>query len=592
MITRKKRRLILIIIIVVILLAIAASFTIVYMKTDMFKSNKTLFMKYLGKNAENLENMYSNIVNKNEFETLMDNNKYTIDTEVTVNNVDNIGTTQESTNNVINNLKIEANGQVDRANKYDYNQLEMYKDDESIAKIEYLQNDNLYGIRFSNLFKQFLLVDNSDLQELLANLGYTENQIQNIPNEINSDSLGISKLKFSDEEKQNLKNKYIELIENNIQDKNFSKQTNQTISIDNKSVQVNAYTLTLTKEQLNNLYLSLLQELKNDEIILGKLDTLQSLINTGYSILNNEENINIKDNFTKKIDETIDQINKNNIGQDATNIIVYENMKSVVRTSIQTNQYIINLDWLNTNQEKYMSISKIIGEDKTDAFAIKTVDNNFEITINNSENEQDIKISQTKKIDGNNMNRNFVALFEDEDSKVQANIIQEIKLTNEFSDQFQLQDGNYIILNDLDKEELNGTMNLVNNNLNDRINNLKTIINFDEIRKVLENANLIKSVQEIESTGTTQTQKDRYNAQYELLKGQNIDKDRVLSNISAIENDINNVEAINDKQWKIGISKNNGNQESSDMIKNIIDKQKSDHYNIDINYDDTTRISR
>lgn len=592
MITRKKRRLILIIIIVVILLAIAASFTIVYMKTDMFKSNKTLFMKYLGKNAENLENMYSNIVNKNEFETLMDNNKYTIDTEVTVNNVDNIGTTQESTNNVINNLKIEANGQVDRANKYDYNQLEMYKDDESIAKIEYIQNDNLYGIRFSNLFKQFLLVDNSDLQELLANLGYTENQIQNIPNEINSDSLGISKLKFSDEEKQNLKNKYIELIENNIQDKNFSKQTNQTISIDNKSVQVNAYTLTLTKEQLNNLYLSLLQELKNDEIILGKLDTLQSLINTGYSILNNEENINIKDNFTKKIDETIDQINKNNIGQDATNIIVYENMKSVVRTSIQTNQYIINLDWLNTNQEKYMSISKIIGEDKTDAFAIKTVDNNFEITINNSGNEQDIKISQTKKIDGNNMNRNFVALFEDEDSKVQANIIQEIKLTNEFSDQFQLQDGNYIILNDLDKEELNGTMNLVNNNLNDRINNLKTIINFDEIRKVLENANLIKSVQEIESTGTTQTQKDRYNAQYELLKGQNIDKDRVLSNISAIENDINNVEAINDKQWKIGISKNNGNQESSDMIKNIIDKQKSDHYNIDINYDDTTRISR
>ena len=47
MIPRKKRRLILIISILLVILMIFTAFVLVYINTDMFKSNKTLFMKYL-----------------------------------------------------------------------------------------------------------------------------------------------------------------------------------------------------------------------------------------------------------------------------------------------------------------------------------------------------------------------------------------------------------------------------------------------------------------------------------------------------------------------------------------------------------------
>ena len=52
--TKKKRRLVLIIIILLILVILAAIFFVLYLNTDMFKSNQTLFVKYIGKNTNNL----------------------------------------------------------------------------------------------------------------------------------------------------------------------------------------------------------------------------------------------------------------------------------------------------------------------------------------------------------------------------------------------------------------------------------------------------------------------------------------------------------------------------------------------------------
>ena len=104
---------------------------------------------------------------------------------------------------------------------------------------------------FSDLFQQYLLADNSNLQDLFSKLGYSQEQVTNIPNEISLDSLSISGLQLSNEEKENLSNRYLGIIKNNLEDKTFSKEKNKTIEIDGKSVQVNAYGVTLTKEQLN-----------------------------------------------------------------------------------------------------------------------------------------------------------------------------------------------------------------------------------------------------------------------------------------------------------------------------------------------------
>ena len=309
MIPRKKRILIMIISIILVVLMLLVAFALIYLNTDMFKSNKTLFMKYLGQNSENVKQMYSKIMQENDYEKALSQNKYTVNTQINVNNTENIGTTQENTNNIINQLKVIAEGQVDSQNQYNYQKLNLYKGEESLLELEYVQDANTYGIHFSDLFQQFLLADNSNLQELFMNLGYTEQEALKMPNQIDVNQYSLKNIEFTGEEEDRLLNTYIGIIEKNIENQEFSKEKDQTIQINEKNVQVNGYSVTLTKEQLNNMYLEILNQLKADEIILGKLDLIQEALNEIKEIIPNNsgetEEKNLKELFIENIDETI-----------------------------------------------------------------------------------------------------------------------------------------------------------------------------------------------------------------------------------------------------------------------------------------------
>ena len=51
---------------------------------------------------------------------MLEENKYTTNTEVTVNYTENVGTDLENTGNVINQLRLEVNGQTDNSKQYNY----------------------------------------------------------------------------------------------------------------------------------------------------------------------------------------------------------------------------------------------------------------------------------------------------------------------------------------------------------------------------------------------------------------------------------------------------------------------------------------
>ena len=52
MVTRKKRRVLIISLIIVVLVIIGIVLALLYLTTDMFKSSKTLFAKYVGQNMQ------------------------------------------------------------------------------------------------------------------------------------------------------------------------------------------------------------------------------------------------------------------------------------------------------------------------------------------------------------------------------------------------------------------------------------------------------------------------------------------------------------------------------------------------------------
>ena len=584
MIPRKKRRLILIISILLVILMVFTAFVLVYINTDMFKSNKTLFMKYLGQNTENLNQIYTQITQKNDYETSLEQNKYTVNTQINVNNTENLGTTEENTDNVINQLKIVSDGQVDKANQYNYQKMNLYKNGESLLGLEYIQNSNTYGLRFSDLFQQFLLVDNNNLQDLYSKLGYSDEEVSNIPNQIDIGQFSIDGLLLTNEEEESLANKYIQIIENGLLNQNFSKQENKTIEIDGKNVQTNSYSVTLTKEQLNNLYLALLEQLKNEEVILGKLDTLQ---------IKDDNLQSLRDSFIDGIDELISQINQNNIGQDETTITVYENMKNTVRTSIQTNEYEINLDFLSTNGENFIQYSEENNSNNTTKnFALSENNGDLEINITTTEgeNENNYTIKQTKEVSGNSMTKSISARYEDSDNRVEAYVTQNYQTVTQFNDGITLDNQNSIKLNDLEQEELQSLMTTVTDNVNNKFAELQNKIDIQEIQQVLVNAQLLEEGQNIESNGITETEKTRYNSQFEMLKGQNLDAERVLNAINASQNYINNLEVVSNTELRIVLDRTTNNPEVVTTLQTFMDEHGRETYNIDVDYDENTGL--
>ena len=599
MIPRKKRRLILIISIVLVLLILLTLFALVYINTDMFKSNKTLFMKYLGQNTQNMNGVYTQISQKSDYENSLEQSKYTVNTQINVNNTENLGTTEENTDNIINQLKIVAEGQVDKANQYNYQRMNLYNGENSLLGLEYIQNSNTYGLRFSDLFQQFLLVDNNNLQELFSKLGYSNEEISNIPNQIDFEQLGANQLEISEEEKETLSNRYIGIIENGISSQSFSKEQNQTIEIDGKSVQVNAYSVTLTKEQLNNMYLAILEQLKSDEIILGKLETIQAKIDQFNQLSqNSDSNLengteSLKDSFIGVIDETISQINQNNIGQDETTITVYENMKNTVRTAIQTSEYEINLDFLLTNGENFVQFS----EDNNSNNITRTVsltenDSDIELIISAVEGgkESTTTIRQDKEISGNTMKKNLSARYEDSDNRVEAYITQNYQTVTQFDEQMTLDDENSIKLNDLEQEQLQSLMTTVSEGVNGKMTELQNNINMQEIQQVLVNVGLLEETQDMQTIQTTETERSRYNSQFEMLRGENLESERILNAINASQNYISNLEVISNTELRIILSRNGNNPDVVTTLQTFIDEHGRENYNIDVDYDEQTGL--
>lgn len=401
MMPRKKRRTILIGTIILILLIILTGLALLYVHTDMFKSNKTLFAKYLGQNVQNIDENYQKMWITNEYDQLLEQNKYTTTTQMKVNYRENVGTSSESAKNSINQLNLEIKGQVDKNNQYSYQDINLLKNDQKVTELEYIQNKEVYGLRFSDLFNQYLLVNYDDTAILTEEMKNALDGLENIT-EIKD------VFSFSEEEKQKLQTKYINILNTNVNNENFSKQKNQTIQIDGKSTNVNAYTLTLTKEQMNSLYIKILEELKNDEVVLGKIDNIQTWLEKYQT----SEIDDLKEQFIEKIEELISKITRNNIGQEEAKIIVYENYHHTVRTKIEIPEYEITIDQVIGEDENYAKVSfKDIENKKEKAFDYRKTNQKLSLYLENTDDEDVTKYSleMYEKVNGKKCTKNIIA---------------------------------------------------------------------------------------------------------------------------------------------------------------------------------------
>ena len=611
MMPRKKRIALAIAIPSIIVIIIIITGILLYLNTDMFKSNKTLFFKYFGKNSENIKEI-EEIFESTEYEKNLQNNKYTDDINIKVNYTNNLQTTSEDNSNTINNVKLLIKGEEDKNNKYSYKDFKLEKDkniatntenqsssensnesnnkEQNIMEVEYIKNDNNYGIRFSDLFKQYLLVENNNLKDLFRKIGYSEQELENVPDSIEINDITLSDIKFTEDEIKQLSEKYSEIINKKVSKEKFEKNSKQVITINEKNITTNAYILKLTNEELNNLYVDLLESLKQDEIILNKIESIQNKINSIN--INSSESKDLKESFAEEIDLQIEKINKTNIGNQETKIIVYENSGKTIRTAIQGKDYEINFDYINTQDEK--NIELIVKKDEIETYNIKLKKDKdgikLDIYSNDETNPIKISLEQNKNESDKKCSNNINLKYENANSKLEVSAEQEINIVDNFENENTLNDQNSILLNGLEKEQLQAVLNQVSEEVQQKINSISEEVKINDIQEILETLGIINKQQNIEAGGITETEKNRFNSKFEILKGVELDNENVLKVVEAVKDNIINAQVDTNEEIKIEISRNESNQDIEKSLEEYIKKEKDKKYDIKIEYDENTEL--
>lgn len=444
----KKKGIIITIVIIILLIAIAVGGVMLYLFTDLFKSNQTLFLKYIDQTIQGMR-YETNDQTKDIIEAQKEN-PYQIKGTL---NFDYDGSENKQAE-ILKQIKVEletnANGQEEKS----YTKASMLYQNQNLFNLEYANSNNIYALKSDEIVTAFIGVRNENLKVLAQKLGMQD--ISNIPDRITPIDYE-ELLNISEEEKQHISDTYLPVIVNNIEKSKYSKQSNIPITKEGVKYNTTAYRLDLTSEDIANISVKLLETLKQDSITLN-------FIATKAKILNLPEEYTQVNNLTKQIDEQIKKIEDSEKSpENGVSIVVYEEKGQTVLTEIiiknnvkftlyasntnQKNSIYVMAENLSTSNdyntvEMQVTQTKTAKQTNTEILVNKDNDKGLEIYLTNEGLSSDEKVTTTCEINYNDGNDKYIANYE-----------QEINF-NEENEIISLDNTNCAILNDYPTDQL------------------------------------------------------------------------------------------------------------------------------------------
>ena len=595
MMPRKKRRAILISVILVILIIIATVCVVLYATTDMFKSNDVLFEKYARQLLDNLDDVL-NEDHMAEMEEILNNNKLTSNTTATINYSEN-----GDTSHPINNIQMNISGEEEKTTGYNYKDVTVTQNDETVAGLEYIEDGNIAGVRLNEI-RQYLStnVENKD-----------ENEIYNLYELIHTDIPGL--LGLNSNEWNTLKEKYIGIIWGDIANATFSKQSGMVIEINGTQYNTNVYSITITKEQFNNIYIQLLEELEKDEIILSKIEALDNKLNEYHNFMQDGESSNLKQDFIDEIDNTIQNIQNFNIGNDERTISVFESNGVAISLSIDTEEEFVGLDVINGEGSHFINIlgnEKIEEGEAENSFDFKiektaaTNDETLTVQYNTVQEGEEItnECSISRKMENANVNSyvNFSRSVEQNTLEIAIETITNI--VNDFAEKEELvENEDNIMIESLSDEQKESVRSNVEENINNQINTFLQVVPLENINQMLINLNFMEEeLDDISGDGNvTELEKNRFNSTFELFEGEHITKERIEELIDISKEDLGDVRITNYKEqgneripseYRLVIERGTDNSELAENVIAYIEENYNEEFSVRLEYDETTGL--
>lgn len=490
-------------------------YLILTLATDLFKPSSEIFQRYLKESVDNI-NQISDLSKEQEYINTLTQNNYKDNTKIEF----RYKNSQENTEN----FNLTSEGITNNSEKNSYRAMNIrYGENYNVMNVEYLQENQTYGILFSNVVKQFISADIDSLEKLKSLIGI---DIQDLEK---TDIVELFSLIIKD--KESLKTafqKYIQKVSNN----RYSKPKEKSITLNNgETKNAKEYLLSLTEEETKELYIEILKAL-------GK----QSEIN--------------------RITEDKTQFPK-------TTIALYVTDKRTIRASIEIDNKQIIIDFYENQLDiKYNEIAE--EEIKNVSIDLKKEGQSTIVKYTDSYNN---KINLMYDIGGEANNKNVkiqlnyqndyikgIALELNQDIEIINGVIEGIEKKfkeqpnaniTEFSDNKRSSAINSLL------QRIDALLMNENNQVNSEFLNI-----WIQFNKKMEN----------EYQGLKDKLKNEFNNKFLVYRGQNVEKEVLYNLLDLSGLNMEKYEETGADSFKIYISQGTNNMSLAQEIKNKIEK--------------------
>lgn len=578
---KKSNKVFIIVLIILSLLIIATSLVMIYLKTDLFKNEEQLFYKYAGQKLEAFDMLEEASIKeyfqKKQTTPHENEGKYTL----------SIQSNDFSNKEIIDKLdeiSISFSGKTDpQNNKIEQNISLNYSDNVNFP-IQYVQNKDIIGLISDPVVNKYVGIKNENLKELMQKLGASDTtDIPDKIGEMQEEQKTEEEIKQGEEEAKKIKDTYLNIIKDNINEENYSKIK------DGENV---GYSLKLTYAEIKNIYIKILEQLKQDEIILSKIS--------------NEETEISKEDFQNQVQELIDEAQDYEPEDQQLQINVYKSGEKSSLIEIIFSEFKIDI-----KMEENIIECKIVGikdgQETPEKFVLslnKQQQNNntlYELKFEALEEEEKLlDISFLANYTGiNSENSSEIYSFQISSEELIANYQFENKIN--FVDNVEIEDltsENTIILNDYEQQEIYLLLAMVGEKI-DEVNKEKLAqAGFSEddmpILYIIPGGHIFY-IYNLASSSLSDAEIDTFNRQFEqygsLQSGSNVN--RLLQRVVEInklnaENPEKTIDVYSEELEQVPVVKGQGS-----LIKNtdtILTQKANDNstYKIDYLYDDET----
>lgn len=412
---KKSKKILIIAIILVIVLILGVGFAYAYIATDIFRSDKEIFFKYITQ----ISNSKNGFINNEVIQYFEKKKNTPYETNGNVNFNIASSTNQEQFENT-NKCNITFLGKVDNSNSKLLQDISINYSDDVKFPFEFKKVENTIGVKTAYVGSKFIGVETDNLDNL-QNSTY-----EGASTEILENTKSINDIQISDEQLQYIKDTYFNVLNQELKDDDFS-----TIMEENQK----GYKLTLNGEKLKNLIIKLLETLKNDQITLDKIN---EYIETQKSL----SKITISD-----IEKEINELNNNSeINDEKIEITVFIDNKSLQKINISLNEASAIIEKIESGNSKQYNISlELYENNETTKLYLNTKYSGLQsLQIINEEYELGIQTSEDTK---------YVYYLNNEVDFID---------TTDISD---FNDDNALILTELENEQVTTLMNAISERL-------------------------------------------------------------------------------------------------------------------------------